>query len=468
MKDKNATCTYSSSLDDICEANSTFDKATLRIAYYGKNSNRSDISKEAFEKAIPSAYYCPLVCNYTRATDSLGGHDQKLVRNENDVKLVNLTQPIGFVPREAEFRWEVVEEIDGTKREYLTTDVILWRRQEAYEKIKEDGITKQSMEIRIKDGEWEDGVYRVDDFEFKAFVLIGRNPCFESASLHFANEDFKTQVDEMMSEFVRQYEVDKPCDEQGQTEKGKEMKNENTSTEIVSQTGTANFELNSNVSKLLCEALQNNVGNPYKGTFYLYDYDHDIGKLYANNSSDWNLYSFAYTIENDKASIDWASERRVKISIVECDANEPTPTYNFARESVEKIDSLEKRIREYADELEKSNNEVNNLNATIGTLSNFKAEVEAKRAAEEFEAVMAQFADLAGCEEYEALRDSRDEIDCETLREKCFAIRGKNMKLTFAQVRDSGKPIIPVIHDSTFSQNEADKPYGKLFVKYRA
>ena len=84
--------------------------------------------------------------------------------------------------------------------EYLCTDVLLWKRQEAYKKIKEDGITDESMEISVKEGKMVDGVYVIERFEFTAFCLLGTaEPCYESASLEvFSCGDFKQQLADMM------------------------------------------------------------------------------------------------------------------------------------------------------------------------------------------------------------------------------------------------------------------------------
>lgn len=201
MKTEILNLTYASSLTDLCEINSSFDSGILRIAYTGDNRNGSSISKDVFERCIKTIYNCPVVCNYDRETDTLGGHDMELVRKDDgSMTIVNLTQPVGVVPQTSKVYWESVEEDDGTVNEYLCAEVLIWKRQEAYRKIKEDGITAQSMEITVKDGEVVNGVYCIKDFEFTAFALIGVEPCYESASLAFSKQDFKQEFSKMMLE----------------------------------------------------------------------------------------------------------------------------------------------------------------------------------------------------------------------------------------------------------------------------
>ena len=165
MKNEVLSLTYASSLTNLCEVNSSFDSGVLRIAYIGQNRNGSSISKQTFEKCIKTIFNCPIVCNYDRDTDTLGGHDMELIHDDDgSLRLVHITQPVGVVPQDSNIYWEIIKEDDGSEHEYLCAEVLLWKRQEAYRKIKDDGITAQSMEITVKDGETINGVYQVYDF----------------------------------------------------------------------------------------------------------------------------------------------------------------------------------------------------------------------------------------------------------------------------------------------------------------
>ena len=123
--------TFASSLTDLCEINPSFDTGILRVAYHGANQNKSSISKETFEKCLKTIYNCPIVCNYDRDTNTLGGHDVELIyTDDGDLKMVQLTQPVGVVPESAKTFWQTITEKNGTEHEYLCVEVILWKRQE--------------------------------------------------------------------------------------------------------------------------------------------------------------------------------------------------------------------------------------------------------------------------------------------------------------------------------------------------
>jgi hypothetical protein len=188
---------YESSIDNIKELNSSFDVGVLRIAYHGLNRNNSFISKEAFENAIPSMFNCPVVTNYKKdvidengENGDLGSHDSHIEIRGNEVQFINDTEPIGVVFESANYWWEEVEDESGI-HEYLCTDVILWKRQNAYEKIKEVKIFNHSMEINVKTGEFtKEGYYNIEEFEFEAFCILSNSvePCFESSQIQVFNK----------------------------------------------------------------------------------------------------------------------------------------------------------------------------------------------------------------------------------------------------------------------------------------
>ena len=207
MGERNMSIVFSSGISGITERNSSFDSGVLRVCYTGRNRNNSFISKETFERCMPSIYNCPIVCRYDRETDTIGSHDMELVTDKDGgMRIVNVTHPVGIIPESANFWWEEIEDDSGL-HEYLCVDALLWKRQEAYKKIKEDGITDESMEISVKEGEMVDGVYVIKRFEFTAFCLLGTaQPCYESASLElFSRDDFKAQLAEMMQEFKESF-----------------------------------------------------------------------------------------------------------------------------------------------------------------------------------------------------------------------------------------------------------------------
>lgn len=499
--DKVLNMTYASSLTNLCEVNSSFDTGILRICYTGENRNKSFLSKETITKSIPTLYNCPIVCNYDRETDTLGGHDMEIVCDgDGNLRLVNVTTPVGVIPESAKVWFEDYEEDDGTVHEYLYAEVLLWKRQEAYKKIKNDGITAHSMEIKVKSGKSVDGVYHVADFEFNAFALIGVTPCFEGSSLEmFSKNNFKQQMSEMMQDLKETFTTVNPSKEDDNThpqnysmeggekvledkmklaaqygidvdkldfsiedftveeltEKFEAMKNDDKKGEPDGK-----FALTSNMVEeinrvLTAEKVTRDWGECPR---YCYvDCDIEAGEVYCWDRNDWLLYGFAFSVDGDSINIDFESKKRKKYVIADFEGGEQVspiaPVFEL----------MENKLKDYAEIETKFNaasDTITSMKAELDELRQFKTDTENATAMVEREEVFAQFEDLVGIEAFETLKGDCMKYDLETLEEKCFAIRGRNgTALKFSAKEKAPKLKVP----KTDISNE---PYGGLFVKY--
>lgn len=504
---------YSSSLSSLCEINSSFDTGVLRIAYTGANRNGSFISKETFERCIETLYNCPIVCHYDRETDTIGGHDMELVTNaDGDMRLVNMTIPIGVIPESSKYFWSVVEEEDGTEHEYLCADVLIWKRQEAYKKIKEDGITAHSMELTVKDGEMEGGLFVIKDFEFTAFCLLGdeHEPCFESSALGlFSYDEMKKQMAQMMSDLKEEFSLVVPPVGANDThpqnhpmEGGEKVLNEKLA--LVAEYGLEVENLEFSIEDLTLEELREKfeamktaeepvvepaVAEPAEPTvdfalagqireeiynalsvekieccwgemtrYHYVDHDHEALQVYCYDAEDWKLYGFAYTMNGDNVVIDFESKKRMKFAIVDFDEGEQVAPFAGVFEEITK--QYTENDTQWSEKYQTASDTITSMENELGTLRQFKTDTEAAAKAAAQEEVFAQFEDLVGVEEYDALRENCAEYELDALEEKCFAIRGRR-GVTAKFAHESKPPKLKV--DKTKTVNE---PYGGLFTRY--
>lgn len=510
--DKVLNITYASSLTGLCEINSSFDTGILRICYVGDNRNGSHISKKAIERSLKTIYNCPIVCNYDREADVLGGHDVEIVRDSNGgLRIVNVTQPVGVIPESSRVWFEDYEETDGTVHEYLCAEVLLWKRQEAYQKIKNDGITAHSMEITVKDGNTVDNIYHIEDFEFTAFALIGVEPCFESSALEvFSKSDFKQQLSEMMQEFKESFkqvntssEVDNTHPQNYSMEGGEmvlkdkmelvakygidiesldfsiedftveELTEKFEAMKAVSGEGeptpkvTADpepvedkFALTSNIIDELYRVLGEVKIEREWGEFTRYCYvdcDFELNEVYCWDSNDWLLYGFTYTVDGDSITIDFDSKKRKKYVIADFDEGEqPSPFAPVFADMEQKLHAS----AEWEAKYQTASDTIASMKTELGELRQFKTDTETAIAKGERDEVFAQFEDLVGVEAFETLRENCMEYDTETLEEKCYAIRGRNGS-TAKFALDNRTPKIMV--DKADKTNE---PYGGIFAEF--
>lgn len=504
--------TYASSLTRLCEVNSSFDSGILRIAYTGENRNGSYIDKETFEKCIKTIYNCPIVCNYDRDSDTLGGHDMEVVRdNKGELRLINITTPVGCIPESAKVFWETVDEDDGTTHEYLCAEALLWKRQEAYQKIKKDGFTAQSMEITVKDGETVDGIYKIYDFEFTAFALIGVTPCFESAALEFSKQDFKQQLSQMMLEMKESFSMVNPSSEDDihpqeySTEGGEKVLNEKMdliakygvdaeklgfsiedisieeleeklkafveSSDAKPDSGEPDdnknddtkpedkFALESNLRNELIRVLESETIQREWGEctrYWFVDYDKDACVVYCWDTEDWLLYGFTYTVDGDSVTVNYADKKRKKYEIVDFDEGEQASPFAQVFAMFEnKIKSNTELEAKY----QTASDTIASMETELGELRKFKADTEAAVAQSARDEVFARFEDLIGVEAFDALKENCAQYDIETLEEKCFAIRGRNSVVKF-----SAEQKAPKLKVEKTGMTKA--PYGGLFEQY--
>jgi hypothetical protein len=484
---------YDSAISNLQSVNSSFDTGVLRICYTGANRNKTYFSRETLEKCIPSLFNCPIVAHYYRADGTIGGHDVEVISDyDNQVRLVNLTQPVGVIPESANVFFETVEEDNGERHEYLCAEVILWRRQEAYKAIKENGITQQSMEINVKDGVRVDDVYIVNDFEFTAFALLGDDvePCFESASLetYSIGSDFKSQFTEMMEEFKKSFNLTAASQEVSNSISGKggcdlednkletvDFAEDDIVDEVVdnltdeNEPVDENFALNSNISESIYAAFADATIPTEWGDmprFCIADYDVSAEMIYVWDCTDWLLYGFSYKMEGDNVVVDFDSKKRMKYVIAEFDEGDTQEspfafTYNKFSESIKTSND---NISELESKYQSASEQIQTLTEELETLRQFKSDVEAASDQAQREELFAQFADLNDVEEFNALMNDSSAYDLASLEEKCFAIRGRNMKLNFS-AKDAKTPKLPITPNE-HKVTEDVKPYGGVVEKY--
>lgn len=487
--------TYASSLTDLCEVNSSFDTGVLRICYTGENRNGSFLSKEVITKNIPTLYNCPIVCNYNRESDTLGGHDVEVVCDgDGNLRIVNITTPVGVIPESAKVWFEDYTEDDGTVHEYLYAEVLLWKRQEAYRKIKNDGITAHSMEIKVKSGKSVDGVYHVDDFEFNAFALIGVTPCFESSALEmFSKNNFKQQMSEMMQDLKETFTIVNPSKEDDNihsqnysTEGGEKILEdkmnlaakygidvdkldfsiEDFTVEELTEKFEAmkndggKFALTNNILEEINRALEAEKITYDWGEYPRYCYvdcDIEVGEVYCWDRKDWLLYGFTFSVDGDSINIDFESKKRKKYIIVDFEGGEQ------ASPIAPVFELMENKLKDYAEIETKFNaasDTITSIKAELDKLRRFKADTESATAMAEREEVFAQFEDLVGIEAFETLKGDCMKYDLETLEEKCFAIRGRSgAALKFSTKEKAPRLKVP-------RTNIPNEPYGGLFQEY--
>ena len=200
--------------------NKEFALVDILLCYHGDNRNRTSISKEVIEAALPSLYGIPIVGEYIYLDDGsqdFGSHGGKIIISDKGIKFEDTTKPYGFITKEAveNAKWVTITEKDGfTKHEYLKlSSCIIWEKR--YEEVSAllEKNYGQSMEIVMNKGHYnDDDYYVVEDMTFSAACILGSDPsgnavepCFESACIgrHHELDSFKKEFSLMLDEYKK-------------------------------------------------------------------------------------------------------------------------------------------------------------------------------------------------------------------------------------------------------------------------
>ena len=202
------------------QLNKQFALVDILLCYHGENRNRTSMSKEVIEAALPSLYGVPIVGEYIYLDDGskdFGSHGGKIILSDKGIKFEDTTKPYGFITKDAvdNAKWGTITEKDGfTQHEYLELkSCIVWEKR--YEEVSSllDKNYGQSMEISINAGrEDKNGYYVIEDMTFSAACILGSNPdgtdvipCFESACIgrHYELDSFKQEFSLMLDEYKK-------------------------------------------------------------------------------------------------------------------------------------------------------------------------------------------------------------------------------------------------------------------------
>lgn len=425
---------FSVSFSEVVNLNPNFSMAKMKVAYVGRNRNMSAISKEVFIDAIPTIFNCPIVARYDRELNQFGSHDVEVVIDDKtkEIKIVNATTPFGVIPESAKWYFEEITEIDGNIHEYLIIDVILWRRQEGYEHLVELTSIDESMEVDFINQHIDNEGYCVaEKMCFSAFCLLETaNPCFESASVQMfseqINDNYKLQFANMVEDFKALM---------------KEQSNKlDFSINIIKEEGGQKTLIltQEKITEILAEyeILQNDID--FEITEEMTEGD------FRTKLEDFKKKRKKCTEENSNQEPETDEEKELLKTQIE--------------QAREEYANLQEEFTTYKSNYSVANDEVANLKEFKATRLSEDHKLEVKLALSEFE-------DLIEINEFIELKENAENFESiDDLKEKCFAIRGKNTPVKFSTKLN--KPTSIKLPIGIPSDNSDDEPYGGIFNEF--
>ena len=384
--------------------NPSFHKAKARIMAIESIANRCNFSKESVVNGLPTLKNVPIV-TYFNENGNLGDHEMS---RDKDGKPIFKTYGIGVVPESAEQWIEEVEE-NGETKQYLCSDVLLWKRQKReYEFIQKHKELSVSMEVQITNSCFDENkVLNVDAFYFTAVTVlgVGVNPAFDNASLTFSKQD--DQIQEMMFDLKNFDGV------------GNMPQEENVVTEPVEEKAGEHVE-----EKVEVQEPEQKAEEPKEEVKETVKDEPNYKELLEKAEADYGRTIADLNKENDALKVQMESVRT---------------------ELEGKVASLEEQLK---------------------TLTEFKAQVEQEQRVKAIENVKERFNELAEEEEFKSLITDLEsgKYTPEQAEDKCYAIIGRQAKAK-RQSKVAPAPKVTINANHKEQPKAKDSKYGGLLFK---
>ena len=384
--------------------NPSFHKAKTRIMAIESIANRCNFSKESVVNGLPTLKNVPIV-TYFNEEGNLGDHEMS---QDRDGKPIFKTYGIGVIPESAEQWIEEVEE-NGETKQYLCSDVLLWKRQKReYEFIQKHKELSVSMEVQITNSCFDENkILNIDEFYFTAVTVlgIGVNPAFDNASLTFSKQD--DQIQEMMFDLKNFDGV------------GNMPQEENVVTEPVEEKAGEHVE-----EKVEVQEPEQKAEEPKEEVKETVKDEPNYKELLEKAEADYGRTIADLNKENDALKVQMESVRT---------------------ELEGKVASLEEQLK---------------------SLSDFKAQVEQEQRAKAIEGVKERFNELAEEEEFKSLITDLEsgKYTPEQAEDKCYAIIGRQAKAK-RQTKVAPAPKVTINANHKEQPKTKDSKYGGLLFK---
>ena len=461
------------------QLNKQFALVDILLCYHGENRNRTSMSKEVIEAALPSLYGVPIVGEYIYLDDGskdFGSHGGKIILSDKGIKFEDTTKPYGFITKDAvdNAKWVTITEKDGfTQHEYLELkSCIVWEKR--YEEVSSllDKNYGQSMEISINAGhEDKNGYCVLEDMTFSAACILGSNPdgtdvipCFESACIgrHYELDSFKQEFSLMLDEYKKLNE---------------------------SATAVHDKEINNRPNKEEKKFMDLEKLNAFLSTFTFKDNcDNDVAK-YAllgdatetsftviDREDNFKVYTVEFALYDEQNIVaDWDAKVEKKFAIVSADEESAidlnTVIGEYAQSRADMITesltvSFNEKIDEMAKEYENLSKELETSNKKLADFEAEKAEADRLAHKAEVDAVVTEFAKKIGRSPkflvYKAKLNA-DEVTVEKVTQDLTLMAGQEM-LGGKSASYSYQPTETKVANK--ENNDVQNRYGNLLSKY--
>ena len=406
--------------EEDSQINPSFHMGTTRIFAIESVANNVQFSQESTINALPTLKNIPIVALYKENENNFGDHE--IIQDSNGISYG--TYPIGMIPESAEQWIEEVQTDEGIKQ-YLCSDVLLWKRQKKeFQLIKTQRNFSVSMEVGMVDYDFSsNNVCIVNKFYFTAIAVLGNGvrPAFDDACINFSKIG---TFQDMMLEF-KEY-----TKQLGGNSMGENL--------------TKNFEDNQEPQNVQSEPQQQEPQNtePSNG---------EQGKQEPENQEPQTDYK----VMLEKAEAEYG-RTIAELTKERDDLNAKLLAQEEDKKAIDEAHQVE----------------MDALKEELDALRKYKKEVEDKQRKDAREGIINQmandFPELSESEEYKKLLEN-EELSAEDLEDKVYAIVGKlEREKRGSKRRQVPQQVnrVPIANPKSSNKDKRNNsPYGGLLIK---
>jgi hypothetical protein len=345
--------------NEVSNNDTRFLSCTIDVLHTGTNFNGSVFSKEVVERNLDTIKNTPILGFIQETSDGeydFKGHEYIITKDENGVRRKNIGSAWGVIPESCNPRWYNKTLDSGEEVEMLQVDALLWSKLEDSCDIMLRDIEKgQSMELCPTNIEgYEDpntGLFHFTKFSFDGCTILGNkvSPAMQDANItiNFTVSDF---VKSIQSELINKYSAfAKLVNDTTFTNMVNEESNQG-GIETMPNTdfGQTVLEQFSDISAMVSqyEAMVDRWGDNVP-RFYLQDIQ-DNEVIVVDRKDNYHYYGYQFTMNGDKAEIDFANGNRKKIRYENYESNVTVPegSFDFGKHIAEIEESTFAKVNE--------------------------------------------------------------------------------------------------------------------------
>lgn len=484
---------YFEKIADYTNEDDRFTKVKIYLMHTGLNYNDSIFDKKVIDEALPTLGYIPIVGFITE--DAFGekdfkGHEYIITRDENGVRRKYIGSGYGVVlsneDNNAHYEERLCEE-DNEIRTFLVVEGILWNFLEDSAGImNRDMVKKHSMELHepsIEGYEDDDGYFHFTKFSFRAACILGNSDNIQPA---MASSTIEVQF--TMSDFMKNLQSELEIKYADFT---KALKNEKGGNIMANpdftQTVLQQFEDISTTVRN-AEMTRDRWGDDVPRYYAVDVQDNEV--IVVDRKNNYNYYGLSFTMNGDKAEIDFTSGTRKKLRYENYEEGTSAPEGGFdfgkhiseiENSAFEKISAAESKVTDAEAKVTDAESKVASAEGNYTKIKKdyedikskydeyVKAEKEQKEQEIEAEkdAMFEKFEKELGNEsDFTALKENKINLSVEEIEQKCALMFTRKR---MAQDNDISDKTNFTAHNAAkvgVMNNEPDVDDGFVHTKY--